>query len=282
MYSYIALFGKNNTLSKDDHNSNIYLNYLRRYLTKSDLNLNLHEIELPDKIGKLLYIKPQINCNYSRELINQYSKDEYYIFVYGDVIDSVDEPARKIYLTYKKYGIDGVRRLDGHFTTLLINITTGEVISCTDTIGNRKPRYYKNENQLLVSSHDLMIMASGITEITINTTSIYSFLALDWSLEGKSFINDIHTLQPYEYLKWSPDQLEIVEKPLLTALHKTGVKFFGYEDVIKIIELFHKQIDAYNPHVGKINIDLTARLDSRAILGLALSHYERRKVQLIH
>jgi hypothetical protein len=98
--------------------------------------------------------------------------------------------------------VEAVRRLDGWFSAVIVELKTQKVYIISDLLGFRSLSYFFDGEFILVSPHDIPIVATGLYPVEIDLASAGSTVAFDWSLNGKSLLKNISVCSPHEYVTW--------------------------------------------------------------------------------
>ena len=273
MFTFLFILTKNKEESfkkKIQKSGNKILSLLNN--DKLQLELDVNRI---NENADFYFIKPRIS---DRLLLHTFSNQEYFVILYGELNCFYSKSQAEYILNiYLENGINKVRKLDGIFSFLFFNKKNNNVIISSDFIGQRKLKYYKDKNLILVSSHDLNIIATGITSLEVNLNSVYSILAYGWSLNGESLIKKIETYQSDEILEIINYEINKISCPLITQKIKVNQNKSD-EIISEIISYLKKIIRFYTKYKDNIIFDLTAGMDSRALLGLVLSEMDVQKI----
>lgn len=277
MYSYLIHIKSSS--SKNARNLRRASSAITKLLSSNEFHLTDSLIRLPSIHAEMSIIEPTPPPENSEPLITHYQDEEYFILAYGDnVANSSTTLAERIHAIFQKKTISAVRTIDSCFSAVIINKRSGELYSCTDFIGRRKPYFYHTKGDLLISSHDLAIIATGPFLTEYDAMSVYSYMALDWSLAGESFLKEIDTVQPYEYLYRNPSEIRLIQDSII-ATDEIRTRRIEIQKVLhKICQVIESQISYFSGASEKVRIDLTAGLDSRALLGLVLTNYSPENI----
>jgi hypothetical protein len=191
--------------------------------------------------------------------------------VFGDLAGARGESAASLLLrVWQTGGLDAVRGLDGSFGAVLIDRGTHEIWLLCDLVGHRYLRYLADGETLLVSPHDLPLVATGRCRTDMDLTSACSIVTWGWSVSGRSLLRDLHTIRPTRVVRWSRGQLTERLQPFLTVARRIqpGQAPAHLE---RMIEVMRQNARAFVAQDGPIDIFLTAGIDTRAILSLLRS-----------
>jgi len=217
-------------------------------------------------------IKPSAKMKHN--LFHTFEQNELEVICYGDLVIPFElNPAKLICEVWRDRGINAARQLNGCFSAIIIDKKIDEVIAFSDVFGLRRWRYFSNSCTTIISTQDIPIIATGLVPLNFDLTSLYSILTLDWSLRGKSIIQDISSIHPTEILKIKETKIQIQNQPIITDENRIDInnKKELKENVNQTISLMQQEIELRTKNIEKIQLDLTAGRDTRAILGLILS-----------
>ncbi|MDP8201913.1 MAG: hypothetical protein P9M11_07195 [Candidatus Tenebribacter burtonii] len=273
MYSFLFIKTTRNTEQIVKKTSRIILKIL------SDLDFQLtSRISINDKTGWFI-VEPEVKVKHN--LFHTFSQNDIQIIFYGDLVISLEKnPAKELFKTWKDGGINAARKLNGCFSVIINNKKKNEVIAFSDIFGLRRLRYYNDNNTTIISTQDIPIMATGLVPINYDFTSLYSILALDWSLRGNSIIQNIYSIHPVEILRIKQNRTYLINQPLITDENRIDITDKGKikENIDNTIDLMQQEIELRIKDADKIQLDLTAGRDTRAILGLILSKQKGQKI----
>ncbi len=188
--------------------------------------------------------------------------------------------AEAVCQTWRKEGIEAVRRMDGCFSAVLVDRMKAEVFVVCDIIGRRYVRYFSAGNALLVSPHDLSIIATGLCPVAFNWEAAYAIVSWGWSFQNESLLQAVHTLLPDSFLHWSQNKLESVARPILDFGSRIKAGDAKQCEALneQLVEEIRSDAKAFVSGRQEIIMDLTAGLDTRAVLGLLLSVVDASRI----
>lgn len=211
-------------------------------------------------------------------LIQHYIDEKIGVILFGEIYrDNGDDGIERIKVAWENGGIDAVREIDGCFSTLIVDRGAREVHVASDLIGFRSLRLYCRDNLLLVSPHEVAIVATGRCPIAFSPTSTGSILTYGWSLGGRSLLEDIDSCNPHGYVTWKNGALENKVHPILM-----GGGRIEREDQRNVNACLDQMVAHmanitrfYCMDEPRVHIDLTAGIDTRAVLAIALACVRR-------
>ncbi len=141
--------------------------------------------------------------------------------------------------------------------------------------------YHYNQHALLISPHDIPIVATGLCPIEFNFDTASSIVSCDWSLRGEALLQAITVCDPNQYVTWSNGTIEQTYKPMLISEHRIDAKdsVSCRRQVDLMIDKMRDNTRFFCGNAPIIRIDLTAGLDSRAVLAILLSVVENTRVK---
>ena len=231
---------------------------------------SLKVVHLPEISGGYFVLADEV----TEILFDHLQTAEFSVFFYGELFDNtIAGAANRVAETFKQGGAEAVHRLNGLFSAVIIERLTGRLHLLSDAIGSRTCLYRTTDQGALhISAHDIPLVAAGGLELELDRISVTAALTYDWSIGGRSFLQGIETSDPFTHLTWHKQVLE--KSPASTLLGKerlTSLQDPQVEHVIdEMIELLVSSVANIAKDKQGLTIDLTAGLDSRAILAIAM------------
>jgi len=220
-------------------------------------------------------IKPKTKV--IRKQIHIYRENDIEVVLYGELyLNSFESNyAEILYRKYKLENLNEARRLNGCYSACIIDYRSNNIIIISDVVGQRKLFYHDQNDTIIISSQDIPIFHTGLVQKEIDLKSMYSILAFDNSFYGKSLLRDIYGIQNTEYLTWKDGITKRHYQPLLIKDCKIDPKNFSAQKktVQTIADQIISNIKLAVKHSEKIIFDLTAGLDSRAMLAILLTNF---------
>jgi hypothetical protein len=155
---------------------------------------------------------------------------------------------------------------------VIVDLKENRTYIVSDLIGRRSLRYFVHNRAVLISNHDVPIVATGLYRLEYNLNAVSSIICTDWSLQGESLLKNIKVPQSNEYIVLSQTGVQHVNKPVLDLRERLDP-----EDILSISDHVDRMTDnlvAATSALCKndlVQMDLTAGLDSRAVLGIVLA-----------
>lgn len=136
--------------------------------------------------------------NYKR-LKNELQQNGHTFYTEGDVEVLIN--------LYKEYGKVCLHKINGFFSFLLYDKQTQTYFAARDRFGVKPFYYYTDENYFACSSE--LRTLKHITDCnTINKTALYTYLQLTYIPERLSILENIHKLEPGEWLAIENNKLQ--------------------------------------------------------------------------
>ncbi len=123
-------------------------------------------------------------------------RDSFKDFNYKTKSDS-----ESIIAVYKKFGIDGFKKLRGMFSFAIFDIKKSELILCRDPFGIKPMYFFKDNENFMFSSEISPIIQSGFVKKKLNAKKINELLQIQFNSGRKTIFNNITRLRPGEILK---------------------------------------------------------------------------------
>ena len=270
MYTFVFIANTEDELSKD------VLRSCARITKKWMPALNVELVEgytiLPECNSGWVWLAPPYAGNSS--LISEVIDKRYAVLVFGDIFDgSPRSAAQTVFDAWASGGSLKIRKLEGCFSAVIVDRTTGAVVLIGDLMGRRALMYYANGGTLIVSPHDVTLMATGRIPVEFDYVSVGSVAAVEWSLKGRSLLKHVHTCHPSGYTRWSDGQIQHVTDPVIDSDQRIPQGDFGAvsRHLNQMIETAQANARVFAANKPEIKCDLSAGFDSRVVWSLLLS-----------
>ncbi len=237
---------------------------------------------LPQVNGGWFYFWPEeIPDN---RLVTEFANTDLAVLVFGDMVRPSGVPmAELVAQTWKTGGLDAVRNLDGSFGAVIVDPAENTVYLVSDLMGLRTLTYFENGEVLLVSPHDVPIVATGLCPIEYDLVSAASLIACDWSLGGKPLLKTLNVCDPNEYITWRNGNLRKTRGALV--FHEKRIAADNSKgrnsQIDLMIETMRDNARGLCSGAPEIQVELTAGMDSRMVTALLLSVIEGSRINAI-
>lgn len=222
--------------------------------------------------GGWFYLVPEIDANEC--LVSELVKEDIMTLVFGNLFKSNGKSAAEnVYEAWETGKVEAVRRLDGCFSALVVELKTGKIHIISDLLGFRSLRLFSDGECILVSPHDIPIVATGLCPVEIDLASAGSIVAVEWSLGGKSLLKNILVCSPHEYVTWQAGEIKRIYHPLIglagriSSQDKVGID----RQIDCMVKNMLENTSSSCQHWPTVCMDLTAGNDTRAVLALVLA-----------
>ena len=210
----------------------------------------------------------------NRDLISEIVVERYAAIAFGNVLSaSSGSTAQAILDAYGSGGASKVQELEGCFSAVIVDRHKHEVIVVGDLGGQRTLRYYTDEQTLIISPHDIALVATGSVPMEFDYVSATSSAIAGWSLRGKSLLKQVHACRPYEYIFWSHGKIQHIVNPILNPNQR--IEPGDYRQISRnldcLIETARANMRSVVANESIIGLDLSAGIDSRTVMSLLLS-----------
>ena len=238
MYSFLFIKSRNNPEKIISYTSKRILHYLSNY----GYDLSIESYTYNNFNVGWFVVKPTENIKHS--LFNTFSQNKIHILFYGDLVLPFDKnPAEKAFHEFYSNGVNSLRELNGCFSVIIVEEVKKKITICGDLFGLRRFKYYADENNLIISTQDVPIIATGLVLIEYDLRSVYSILALDWSLFRNGLIKGIKSLNPSNIImiyNWYSCQANARQNPVAgcRAAEHGGAESELYVIPVHIITIF--------------------------------------------
>jgi hypothetical protein len=217
-----------------------------------------------------------------KPLVTEHRDQRQAVLVYGDVDNcaGVESPAQQVASTWQAHGLEAVRRLTGSFSAVLIDLTSGSLFVVSDAVGRRALRYFCHQGLLIISNHDLPIIATGLCPLNFDLVSAASIVSCDWSIQGASLVQDLQVCDSHSYLRRHAGRTNRVRQPVLSLGERLepGDTRAVSQLTEEMIEMLRRAVRNQCEAQEDIRTTLTGGLDSRAIFGLLVSILEPARI----
>jgi hypothetical protein len=235
-----------------------------------------HRASIPSIDGGWFYFLPSPMP--SRPLVTEHRDLRQAVLVYGDLSDwgGLASPAERVASTWQADGLDAVRRLDGAFSAVLIDLTSGSLFVVSDATGRRALRYFASDDRLLISNNDLPIVATGLCELDFDLVTAASIVSCGWSIRGASLVQKIQVCDPQSYVRRHAGLTERVRQPVLSFRDRLERRDTRARSQLteEIVETLRRGIRTQCQSQEDVQTALTGGADSRALFGLLVSVLE--------
>jgi hypothetical protein len=219
---------------------------------------------LPEARAAFATLKPQSDV--SPSLIQSLLTPELALLVFGEHVGVADLPGA-IAREFLARGINGVAKLPGNFSAVVVERARARVWLCGTLLGHRSLFYYAGQGLLVASPHDLTLLGTGHVPFELDHVSLASMVACDWSLMGRSLLRGVTRCHPLQAIAWENGVL--TEQPV-AALElgdridpRDGPRM--HRQMETIAERLMLDVRARVSGQESVRCSLTAGMDSRAV-----------------
>jgi hypothetical protein len=251
----------------------------KRMMPSLGLEMEVHERRIPEINGGWFYMMPRIG---KAPLITECADSQGAVIVFGELYGNPRNNAAEMVLEkWRAEGPDGVRLMDGCFSAVLVDLAAGAIHLCTDLLGHRSVRFFNNNHLFIASPHDISIVATGCCAGEIDLVSAASVVSFDWSLEGRSLLREVSAQHPNELITWRGGTLTRQYKPVLNSEGTLDERNHGALNRHLKVMTSHaiENVRTFCGDEPTIKMDLTAGIDSRAVLAILLSSVGAERVK---
>jgi hypothetical protein len=226
--------------------------------------------------GGCFYLSPEIDDKQC--LVSKLVKEDIITLVFGNIFRSNGKSAaEKVCDAWQTGKVEAVRRLDGCFSALVVEVKTRKIHILSDVLGFRSLRFFSDGECILISPHDIPIVATGLCPVEIDLPSAGSIVAFDWSLGGKSLLKKISVCNPHDYVTWQAGEIRRTYAPLvgwegrISSQDQVGIG----RHLDRMVENMLENTGSFCRNWPTVCMDLTAGNDTRAVLALVLATVEK-------
>ena len=242
--------------------------------------LGLTSTPIPEIQGGFFVLADRLN----ESLFDQFVTPEIAVVVYGNLFGSNPQFfARRIANTWTNGGSDAVHQMNGLFSAVIIDRRFKYLYLLSDAIGSRTCRYrIGSKGSLHISTHDVPLVAAGGFKPELDRTSVASSISYDWSVGGQSLLKGVIAADPFHHYIWTGTE-GIRKIPASTLVAEERIPSLqspqASATIDEMIALMSDAVDAAANKAKGVCVDLTAGLDSRAVLAMAIKTLGPKKVR---
>lgn len=243
----------------------------RRMMPALGCSIALRERVLAEFGGGWFYFYPEELAD--RPLITECVDDALAVLAFGDMVAATRQGAAAVIAAaWREGGVEAVRRLDGCFGAVVVDRVARSVHIVSDLMGLRTLRHFCDGEVLLVSPHDVPIVATGLCPVEYDLASAASIVACDWSLGGKALLKHLTVGDPNAYTVWKDRAARTVVRPVIGADGRieAGDREAVRRNIDEMIERMRENARAMSGDAAVVQAELTAGIDSRAVMGILL------------
>lgn len=227
---------------------------------------------LPELQGGWLSIVPARSGLRSR--LSSHVGDDLAVLLYGELFGIEDADAvHTVTERWRSGGPNAVRDLDGCFSAVVVERKARRCTVVSDLIGRRTLRYARSDGALILATHDLALVATGLVPPRVDMLAVKSVAAYGWSLGGKPLLEGVEPCEPESIVRYSDGDLTVTREPRLRTAPVSGTSRRRREREVldAMIEQMRNICRAAAKGSELVKTDLTAGLDSRCVLAVLRS-----------
>lgn len=221
-------------------------------------------LAIPELQAAVATVKPQGDLTPS--LIQVEMTPELVVIVTGAQAGTADL-AGAVRQVFRSSGIEGVAKMEGNLAAVVVDRMARCIWIAGTLLGHRAPFYHASGGTLLVSPHDLTLLATKRIPYALDPASLASMVACDWSLTGRSMLHGVARCHPLEALHWHEGRLRkqhvdsLDAGARLDAADAAGVA----RQVERVADRMLEAVEAQVKGASRVSCALTAGMDSRAV-----------------
>jgi hypothetical protein len=171
----------------------------------------IQSVALPEARAAFVTLKPEVDVSPSR--IQHAVNAEVAVLVFGESA-GVRDLAGAVRHEFSARGVNGVAKLPGNFSAVIVERLARRVWLCGTLLGHRSVFYYSRRDLFMASPHDLTLLATGRLPFEVDPISLASMVACDWSLSGRSLLANVTRCHPLRTICWENGAAD--SRPLAT------------------------------------------------------------------
>lgn len=119
--------------------------------------------------------------------------------------------AELIVTAYELWGIDFIKRVQGEFAIVILDINNKKILLYRDRIGKKPLYWYHDKNYFIFASELKAVLASGLVSQTPALDAFSSYLQFGYIPQDMTPIKNVNKLLPAFYLQFNLDQSKVIE-----------------------------------------------------------------------
>jgi hypothetical protein len=224
----------------------------------------IQSVELAELGAAFASVTPEVDVTPS--LIRHAVHTDVAVIVWGLQAGARDVAAA-VRLAYQSSGIEGVARMEGNLSAVIVDRAARCIWVAGTLLGHRSLFYHAAAGTFLVSPHDLTLLATGRVGFQLDPVSLASMVSTDWSLNGRSLARGIRRCHPLEAVSWRDGVLSRCrvslpfDGPRVEPRDKAGIQ----RQVGRVADRMLEYVESHVGGLDRVDCSLTAGIDSRAM-----------------
>ena len=178
-----------------------------------------------------------------------------------------------------EYGSNSLEMCDGMFAFIIYDIENNKLILARDRIGKKPIYLYKNQKQIFIAS-ELNTFKNLIPNLSINESSISSFLRVGFFHESSTPFKDVEEVMPGHIYEINISSLKISRFRYFNIIdqYKKPISISHEEALIELDSILQKSIkDRLLSSDLDVGAFLSSGIDSSLIVAIASQYVEKIK-----
>lgn len=162
---------------------------------------------------------------------------------------------------------DFLLKTDGEFIIIIYDKVREELILINDALG-RLPIYYYNDKEHFALSREIKFVIEFIPHLNLDKLAIAEYLLFLWSLGSKTFIENVHRLEPAVLLKYNFNSIQLkIQKIIIWNFEDKLPSVKPSDHANNLVRLFQDAIKCRVESMTEFKnlVSLSGGLDSRAV-----------------
>jgi hypothetical protein len=221
-------------------------------------------VAIPELQAAVATVKPEVDLSPS---LIQIDVSPMLVVVASGAQAGTADVAGAVRHAFQTSGIDGVARMEGNLSAVVVDRQERRVWVAGTLLGHRALFYYTRGDSLLVSPHDLTLLATKRVPYELDPASLASMVACDWSLTGRSMLAGVSRCHPLEALRWQAGQLNKQQVSSLDPGARLAPKDSAgiARQVDRVADRMLESVERHVAGASQVSCALTAGMDSRAV-----------------
>jgi len=164
-------------------------------------------------------------------------------------------------------GIEGVARLEGNLSAIVVERRQRRVWVAGTLLGHRALFTHARSGSFLASPHDLTLLATGLVPFALDAATLASMAATDWSLTGRSLLAGVARCHPLEAIRHDASGSRSVRVSHWSAADRVAPRdrSGAARQLERVLDAIHQAVDRQVGNSTRVSCALTAGMDSRAV-----------------
>jgi hypothetical protein len=188
------------------------------------------------------------------------------VFSWG-ALPGVADVASAVRRSFLASGIEGVARLEGNLSALVIDRRERRIWVVGTLLGHRALFTHARGDTFLASPHDLTLLATGRVPFQLDPATLASMAATDWSLTGRSLLAGVARCHPLEAIRHDAGGTRSIPVSHWSAGERIALRdrSGAARQLDRVLDGIREAVERHVGGSARVHCALTAGMDSRAV-----------------